>query len=119
MTAVPTLLPLIDDQGTCCPPLSATPLAEDAAATLARAFTALGDPVRLRLISLLMTARGGEVCACDLVEPVGKSQPTVSHHLKVLRDAGLVTATRRGKNIWYAAVPAQVEALRGVLASTS
>ncbi len=90
--------------------------AAEAAPALAKAFAALGDPVRLRLMSLLMTADGGEICACDLVEPVGKSQPTVSHHLKVLRDAGLVTATRRGTNIWYAAAPDQVAALRASLA---
>jgi ArsR family transcriptional regulator, arsenate/arsenite/antimonite-responsive transcriptional repressor len=118
MTAV-TTLPLLEDGVACCAPLSAAPLAADAAAPLARAFAALGDPVRLRLMSLLMTAEGGQVCACDLVEPVGRSQPTVSHHLKALRDAGLVTATRRGTNIWYAVVPQQVEALRAVLAPTA
>ncbi|MGH8970808.1 MAG: ArsR/SmtB family transcription factor [Actinomycetes bacterium] len=118
MTAV-TTLPLLDDAVACCAPLSAAPLPADAAAPLARAFAALGDPVRLRLMSLLMTAEGGQVCACDLVEPVGRSQPTVSHHLKALRDVGLVTATRRGTNIWYAVVPQQVEALREVLAPTA
>jgi ArsR family transcriptional regulator, arsenate/arsenite/antimonite-responsive transcriptional repressor len=103
------------DVAACCAPLADRELAGPDAAVLAEAFKALGDPVRLRLLSLLATAEGGEVCACDLVEPVGKSQPTVSHHLKVLRDAGLVTATKRGVNIWYAVVPAQLEALRGVL----
>ena len=116
MTVVPTLLPLLNDLSACCTPLSSSPLDEDSAATLSRAFAALADPVRLRLVSLLMTADGGEVCACDLVEPVGKSQPTVSHHLKVLREAGLVTRTRRGQNIWYAVVPGQLAALRDVLA---
>jgi ArsR family transcriptional regulator len=116
MTPVPTTLPVLNDLTACCAPLSASPLAEDAAHTLAKAFAALGDPVRLRLVSLLMTAEGGQVCACDLVEPVGKSQPTVSHHLKVLREAGLVSATRRGQYIWYAVVPEQVAALRDVLA---
>lgn len=100
----------------CCTPLSASPLAAGAAPALAKAFAALGDPVRLRLMSLLMTADEGEVCACDLVEPVARSQPTVSHHLKVLRDAGLVTATRRGQNIWYAVVPEQLAALCVALA---
>jgi len=109
-------LPLLQDAVVCCPPLSAAPLPADAAVPLARAFSALGDPVRLRLLSLLMTADGGQVCACDLVEPVARSQPTVSHHLKALRDAGLVTATRRGTNIWYAVAPAQLDALRAVLA---
>lgn len=118
MTAVKTL-PLLQDAVACCAPLSAAPLPADAAAPLAQAFSALGDPVRLRLLSLLMTAVGGEVCACDLVEPVGRSQPTVSHHLKALRDARLVTATRRGTNIWYAVVPEQLEALRAVLVPTA
>lgn len=116
MAPVTTALPLLNDMAACCTPLSASPLAADAAAPLAQAFAALGDPVRLRLVSLLMTAAGGEVCACDLVEPVGRSQPTVSHHLKVLREAGLVSATRRGQNIWYAVVPGQVAALHAVLA---
>jgi ArsR family transcriptional regulator, arsenate/arsenite/antimonite-responsive transcriptional repressor len=117
MTAVKTL-PLLQDAVACCPPLSAAPLPADAAEPLARAFSALGDPVRLRLMSLLMTAEGGQVCACDLVEPVARSQPTVSHHLKALREVGLVTATRRGANIWYAVAPEQLEALRSVLAPT-
>jgi len=118
MTAVATTgtLPVPNDLVACCAPLSASPLTETEARPLAKAYAALGDPVRLRLMSLLMTADGGAVCACDLVEPVGKSQPTVSHHLKVLREAGLVSATRRGQNIWYAVVPAQVAALRDVLA---
>jgi ArsR family transcriptional regulator len=103
------------DVSACCAPLATEVLDENAAGTLAEAFKALGDPVRLRLLSLLATAAEGEVCACDLVDPVGRSQPTVSHHLKVLKEAGLVTATRRGANIWYAAVPDQLAALRTVL----
>lgn len=104
------------DVSACCAPLAEETIPEAKALVLAEAFKALGDPVRLQLLSILATADSGEVCACDLVEPVGKSQPTVSHHLKVLRDAGLVTATRRGTNIWYAAAPDQVAALRAVLA---
>jgi ArsR family transcriptional regulator len=124
MTVVTVTLPLLNDavgsdSAVCCAPLSASPLPAEAAPTLAKAFAALGDPVRLRLMSLLMTAEAGEVCACDLVEPVGRSQPTVSHHLKVLRDAGLVTGNRRGTNIWYAVAPDQVAALRAVLAPPS
>lgn len=99
----------------CCSPLSSAALPSTDAHQLAAAFKALGDPVRLQLLSLLLTSEAGEVCACDLVEPVGKSQPTVSHHLKALKDAGLVTAARRGVNIWYAVAPAQLEALRMVL----
>jgi ArsR family transcriptional regulator len=111
-------LPVLDmpDAVTCCAPLSAEVLAEDDAQTLSRQFAALADPVRLRLVSLLATAEGGAVCACDLVAPVGRSQPTVSHHLKVLADAGLITSERRGRNVWYAVVPAALEALRNALA---
>ena len=99
----------------CCAPLRATAITAAQATELARRFAALADPVRLRLLSLLATDPGGAVCACDLVEPVGKSQPTVSHHLKVLRDAGLVTSERRGVNVWYAVVPAALESLRDAL----
>jgi len=101
----------------CCPALQAAPLDPDEAGELARRFAALGDPVRLRLLSLLTTSADGAVCACDLVEPVGKSQPTVSHHLRILREAGLVTSEKRGTNVWYAAVPAALEALRAALDS--
>jgi ArsR family transcriptional regulator len=86
--------------------------------TLAEAFKALADPVRLQLLNLIATADGGEACACDLVEPVGKSQPTVSHHLKVLREAGLVEGEKRGTWIWYSVVPSRLEDLRRVLART-
>jgi ArsR family transcriptional regulator len=110
-------LPLQTDAAACCTPLSAAPLPAASARPLAAAFAALGDPVRLRMISLLLTAEQGAVCACDLVEPAGRSQPTISHHLRVLREAGLVTATRQGSNIWYRAVPEQLAALRAVLAS--
>ena len=108
-------LPLADapTAEACCAPIRFESIATDAAATLARQFSALADPVRLQLLSLLATS--GTVCACDLVEPVGKSQPTVSHHLKVLREAGLVTSERRGVNIWYAAVPNALEMLRDAL----
>ncbi len=101
----------------CCAPLRSAPLDPDEATELARRFAALADPVRLRLLSLLATAAGGAVCACDLVEPVGKSQPTVSHHLRILREAGLVTSEKRGTNVWYAAVPAALESLRDALGS--
>ena len=98
----------------CCAPIRTEPLPAAAAEQLARGFAALGDPVRLRLLSLLATS-GDAVCACDLVEPVAKSQPTVSHHLKVLREAGLVTSQKRGVNVWYAVVPAALEQLRATL----
>ena len=97
----------------CCSPLAAGPLAEADAVALARAFAALADPVRLRLLSLVASLP--EVCACDLVEPVGKAQPTVSHHLKVLFGAGLVAREKRGTWVWYRAVPERLEALRAAL----
>ena len=115
----PRELPVLEqpDVVVCCAPLAAEVLSDADAQTLARQFAALADPVRLRLVSLLATAAGGAVCACDLVEPVGKSQPTVSHHLKVLSEAGLVTSERRGRNVWYGVVPAALEALRAALAA--
>src|SRR5215218_419495 len=95
-------LPLLDQVAAaeCCTPLALTPLPEADAAVLSDRFAALGDPVRLRLISLLANAEGGAVCVCDLTEPVDRSQGTVSHHLKVLSKAGLVTAEKRGRNMW-------------------
>jgi ArsR family transcriptional regulator len=105
------------DVQACCAPLVSELVGQADAETLARQFAALADPVRLRLLSLLANAEGGAVCACDLVAPVGKSQPTVSHHLRVLAQAGLVTSERRGRNIWYAVVPPALEALRGALAT--
>lgn len=114
MPAPRTLLPVVD-LNACCTPLGTDVPDVAGSEVLASAFRALGDPIRLRLLSLLLTAPGGEVCACDLVEPLERSQPTVSHHLKVLREAGLVTATKRGTNVWYAARAEQLAALRGVL----
>jgi ArsR family transcriptional regulator, arsenate/arsenite/antimonite-responsive transcriptional repressor len=113
-------LPLLEQPTVepCCAPLATEPLPEEAAERLSRQFAALADPVRLRLVSLLATAEGGAVCACDLVEPVGKSQPTVSHHLKVLAEAGVVTSQRRGRNVWYGVVPAALETLRAALATS-
>lgn len=108
----------VTDLSGCCEPLAAEVPAESETAPLAAAFRALGDPVRLRLMGLLLTADGGEVCACDLVDPLGRSQPTVSHHLKVLREAGLVTSARRGTNIWYSARLDQIAALRAVLGAS-
>ena len=111
-------LPVLDPPDTvaCCAPLSAEVLDEDDARTLSRQFAALADPVRLRLVSLLATAEGGAVCACDLVEPLGKSQPTVSHHLKVLRDAGLVASEKKGLWVYYYVPPGALDALAGWLA---
>jgi len=117
---MPKTLPVLTDASpVCCPPLGSPSgrLSEQDAVGLAVRLKALADPVRLRLVSLLANAEGGAVCACDLVTPVGRSQPTVSHHLKVLTRAGLVTSERRGRNIWYAVVPAALESLRTALAT--
>lgn len=101
-TATPTLLQ--DDLSACCAPLTGAALTEVAAERLAHTFKALSDPSRVRLISLIAAADGGEACACDLTEPVGLSQPTVSHHMRVLVDAGLVTREQRGRWAYYRVV---------------
>ncbi len=100
---------------TCCSPLLAEPITTEEAETLALGFKALADPIRLRLLSLI--ADQGEVCVCDLTEPVGRSQPTVSHHLSILVSAGLLQREQRGKWAWYKAVPERVAILRDALDS--
>src|SRR5271165_1180986 len=99
----------------CCPSVLAAPLDAVQAAELARGFSALADPVRLRVLSMLAAAPDGEVCVCDFVEPLGKSQPTVSHHLKILSEVGLVHGDRRGKWVWYSLNAERLAALRAAL----
>ncbi|MFO7549190.1 MAG: metalloregulator ArsR/SmtB family transcription factor [Acidimicrobiia bacterium] len=99
----------------CCEPVLAEPLDQGDADDLAAAFKVLSDPIRLRLLSLVATASGGEMCACDLVEPLGRSQPTVSHHLSILADAGLLTREKRGKWAWYRVAPERLAVLRDAL----
>jgi ArsR family transcriptional regulator len=99
----------------CCPSVLTSPLDAREATQLARRFTALADPVRLQLLSILANAPDGEVCICDFVEPVGKSQPTVSHHMKVLSDAGLVHGERRGKWVYYSLDRGQLAGLRAAI----
>jgi ArsR family transcriptional regulator len=94
-------------------PSLSSPLDAADAGQLARIFAALADPVRLRLLSLI--AASGERCSCDLEEPLGKSQPTVSHHTKALAAAGLIVGEKRGKWMWWRVVPERVDALRHVL----
>ena len=106
---------LVVDPIACCTPVRTDALGEGDAELLAHSFAALADPIRLRLLSLVASA-DGQVCACDLVEPSGRSQPTVSHHMKILVDAGLVRREKRGQWVWYEVVPARLEALRAVLA---
>jgi ArsR family transcriptional regulator len=100
---------------TCCTPIVAEALTADAAADLARGFKALGDPVRLRLLSLIAARAGGEVCVCELTDAFTLTGPTISHHLKVLREAGLVECERRGTWVYYWVVPARLAALSQLL----
>lgn len=101
----------------CCvsPPLLNEPLTEQAAAEMAKKLKALADPVRLRLFSAIASHAGGEACVCDISDGIDVSQPTVSHHLKVLRDAGLLTSQRRASWVYYAVVPDALGELAALL----
>ncbi len=113
-TSTKTLRKLPADPVACCSPVRTAVLDESEAQLLAQSFAALADPIRLTLLSIVASSMG-EVCACDLVEPSGRSQPTVSHHMKILVDAGLVLREKRGLWVWYAAVPERLDALRNAL----
>ncbi|WP_432545646.1 ArsR/SmtB family transcription factor [Kineococcus sp. SYSU DK004] len=119
MPPTPTsTLPLVPSaELACCAPLTREPLGAEDAVRLARTLKAVADPARLRLLSLVSAHEGGEACVCDLTEPLGLSQPTVSHHLKVLVDAGLLTRDKRGVWAYYAVVPQALDALAAVLAT--
>ncbi|HMO10717.1 MAG TPA: metalloregulator ArsR/SmtB family transcription factor [Actinotalea sp.] len=112
-TALPVLQP------TCCEPLTAATLSHEQAITLAARMKALADPARLRLVSLLAASPDGEACVCDLTEPLGLSQPTVSHHLKVLHEAGLLTREKRSIWAYYAVVPDALANLADLLSPTA
>ena len=104
---------LEDAPEACCPSATEAPLAEADAAPLAHTYAALADPVRLRLLSLI--ASSGEICSCDLVEPLAKSQPTVSHHTKILAEAGLITGDKRGRWVHWSVPATSAEFVRQVL----
>jgi ArsR family transcriptional regulator len=108
---------LVADVSACCSPLTGGVLELESAERLAQIFKALGDPTRVRLVSLIAAAEGGEACICDLTEPVGLSQPTVSHHMRVLVDAGLVTREQRGKWAFYGVVDEALASLSAALSS--
>lgn len=108
-------LPLVDLA--CCAPLVRAPLDARTAVDLARTLKALADPARLRLLSLVAAHDGQEACVCDLTEPLGLSQPTVSHHLKVLLDAGLLTREKRGVWAYFSLVPGALDSLGAVLST--
>ena len=99
----------------CCDPVLVEPLDHTEADELAAAFRVLADPVRLRLLSLVATAPDGELCACDVVDMIGRSQPTVSHHLSILADAGLLAREQRGRWAYFRVDPDRVAVLRDAL----
>ena len=113
---MPKALPVIDVSAPiCCAPVSAAPMSDNAALELALRLKALADPVRIKLVSILLTADDGEVCTCDLATGVDLAESTVSHHLGQLRKAGMVESERRGMNVFYRARAESLEALRMVL----
>ena len=105
------------DGTSCCGTVLSGALDGARAEDLSRQFAALADPVRLRLLSLISAA--GEMCSCDLTGPLEKSQPTVSHHTKILVEAGLIVGEKRGRWVWWHVVPEQLERLRGALGATA
>jgi ArsR family transcriptional regulator len=114
-TATRRTLPL-SDLAACCSPTTGAVIDAESAERLAGVLKALAEPTRLRLISLIAAhGAGGQACVCDLTEPVGLSQPTVSHHLKVLADAGLIVREQRGKWAYYSLVPGALDAIAGAL----
>ncbi|MER6527296.1 metalloregulator ArsR/SmtB family transcription factor [Streptomyces sp. NPDC001508] len=112
-------LEVIGQDTACCPGLTSSPLDEGQAADLAKVFKALGDPVRLRLLSLIASrGEGGEVCVCELTPAFDLSQPTISHHLKLLRQAGLIDCERRGTWVYYWVLPGVLDRLAAFLTTT-
>ncbi|AQZ63174.1 transcriptional regulator [[Actinomadura] parvosata subsp. kistnae] len=99
----------------CSPPLTREPLDAEQAAGVARVFKALGDPVRLRILSIVASRAGGEVCVCDITDAFELSQPTISHHLKVLKEVGLLTSERRASWVYYRLVPETLGELSALL----
>lgn len=113
---MPKTLPVIDMTAPiCCAPVSASPMDDAAALEVALRLKALADPVRITLMSILLTTPAGEVCTCDLAAAVNLSEPTVSHHLGQLKKAGMVRPERRGMNVYYRAHVDALQALRQVL----
>ena len=112
------LIPVRDLQA-CCAPLTGEPISTDNAGQLARALKALADPARLRIVSMVAAHADGESCVCDLTEPLGLSQPTVSHHLKVLVDAGYLTSTKRGTWHYYRLVAGALNSLSTLLGTVA
>ncbi|NDK88655.1 winged helix-turn-helix transcriptional regulator [Gordonia desulfuricans] len=113
---MPKALPVIDlSAPVCCAPVSAAPLDDAAALEIALRLKALADPVRLRLMSILLTSDQGQMCTCDLASAVGVAESTTSHHLGQLRKAGMVSSRRQGMNVYHAANAEALDALRSTL----
>jgi ArsR family transcriptional regulator, arsenate/arsenite/antimonite-responsive transcriptional repressor len=114
-------LPLLErpapDALACCSPLAREPMTDDQAQQVAPLLKALADPVRLRLMSMVLSHEGGEACVCDLTPSFDLSQPTISHHLKVLHDAGLLDREKRGVWVYYQAKPEAMQAIMGLFAT--
>lgn len=110
------LIPIRDLQA-CCAPLTREPISTDNAARLAHSLKALADPARLRILSIVAAHDDSEACVCDLTEPLGLSQPTVSHHLKVLSEAGYLTRSKRGTWAYYRLVPGSLDSVSGLLST--
>jgi ArsR family transcriptional regulator, arsenate/arsenite/antimonite-responsive transcriptional repressor len=106
-----------DNSTRCCPSVLDSPLDAGEATQLALGFTALADPVRLQVLSILAASPDGEVCVCEFVGPLGKSQPTISHHMKILADAGLVHGERRSKWVYYSLDRGRLASLRAAIDS--
>lgn len=113
---MPKALPIVDVSAPiCCAPVSAAPMSDDVALQVALRLKALADPVRIKLVSILLTTDAGEVCTCDLATGVNLAESTVSHHLGQLKKAGMVESERRGMNVYYRARGESLDALRLVL----
>ena len=112
-------LPLLADPLACCTPLSREPMTEEQASQVAPLLKALADPVRLRLMSMVLSHEGGEACVCDLTPAFDLSQPTISHHLKVLHETGLLDRDKRGVWVFYQARPEAMSALVTLFATTA
>ncbi|MET8561761.1 metalloregulator ArsR/SmtB family transcription factor [Streptomyces flaveolus] len=104
-----------DEGAACCAGVSTAPLDDERATELAKVFKALGDPVRLRLLSMIASREGGEVCVCEMTPAFELSQPTISHHLRLLRQAGLIDCERRGTWVYYRVLPGALDRLAAFL----
>ena len=114
--SAPTLLPVVDI-GACCAPLARDAMTQSQADDLARSLKAIADPARLRLLSIIAASEGQEACVCDLTAPLDIGQPTVSHHLRVLTDAGFLTRSKRGTWAYFALIPGALDSVSRLVAS--